>query len=81
MKSFKILSTIVLLSICCIITTGNCSPIINTISLISDGSTMVDLTNDETVVISMKEVPLHVKGLVDAETGSYHLTTYHELDD
>lgn len=50
---------------------------INTISLINDGSTMVDVTNDEILVISMKEVPMHVSGSIDAKTGCFQLTTQH----
>lgn len=71
-----------LLSVSWLITSGHCAPIdtrTSTISIISDGSTMVDVTHDGgAVVISLKEVPTHVTGLVDAETGFYHLTAQHQ---
>lgn len=79
MKLFGNFLSFVIISVCLLSLNVNCTPIvINTISLINDGSTMVDLTTDEILVISMKEVPMHVSGSIDAKTGSFQLTTQHE---
>lgn len=57
----------------------NCTPIgSNTISLINDGSTMVDVSNDEILVISMRQVPEHVSGSIDPRTGAFQLTAQHK---
>lgn len=79
MKFFGNFLSFVILSVSLLFINVNCIPIsISTISLINDGSTMVDLTNDEILVISMKEVPMHVSGSIDARTGSFQLTAQHE---
>lgn len=78
MKFFGNFLSFVISSVSLLVLTANCVPIgISTISLINDGSTMVDLSNDEILVISMQEVPMHVSGSIDARTGSFQLTTQH----
>lgn len=73
LKSFGIVISLVIIVL---ITIVNSIPI-STISLTSDGSTVVELRNNETVVISMEDVPVRVGGSVDAATGSFHLVTHH----
>lgn len=78
MKFFGILLSFVVLLVNFSFIAVRCAPLgINTISLISDGSTMVDVTNDDILVISMKEVPMHVIGSFDARTGAFQLITQH----
>lgn len=83
MKYFgNLFAFVVSLSVSWLITPGNCAaidPSSSTINIVSEGSTMVDVSNDGgAMVISVKDVPTHVTGLVDAKTGFYHLTAQHE---
>lgn len=79
MKFFINIFSIVILSVSILSITVRCIPMgINTISLTNDGSTEVDFTNDEVLLISMKEVPMHISGSIDARTGSFQLTARHQ---
>lgn len=70
-----------ILSVSWLIQTRSCAAIdtrSSTISIMSDGSTIFDVTHDGgAVVISLEKVPTHVTGSVDAKTGVYHLTAQH----